>query len=44
MIRVNLAGNVKKPVAKASQAAVPTNILPLVHVALLLAAIIGGYL
>jgi type IV pilus assembly protein PilN len=43
MIRVNLAGTAKKPVAKASKPAVPTNALPLVHVVILLATLIGGY-
>jgi len=44
MIRVNLAGIVKKPVAKAAKPAVPTNILPIVHLAMLIAAVVGGYL
>src|SRR4026208_2496008 len=44
MIRVNLAGIVKKPVAKAAKPAVPTNILPIVHLVMLIAAVVGGYL
>ena len=44
MIRVNLAGMPKKPVAKASKPPVPTNFLPIVHFAMLIATVVGGYL
>jgi Tfp pilus assembly protein PilN len=46
MIRVNLSGAVKKKVVKAAAArtAGPTNMLPVVHLLIMVGTLVGGYL